>query len=275
MIDHEAGRFNAARGDRLYCRRWIPAAPIGHAVIVHGIGEHCGRYEDVAEPLNGRRWAVHGFDHRGHGRSPGPRGHVNRWVDYLDDVTAMLHTLPDDGLPRFLLGHSMGGLIVLGFALDRPEGLSGVVASAPPLDPKAVATPFKAAMARLLSPILPRLPLPVHIGPEVLSRDPEIVKSAAEDPLNHRWVTPRWGAEMLGAIDHVNAAAADFPLSLLLIHGDADAVSAVEGSHRFFDRVENDDKTLRIFEGTYHEPHHDLEADRVIAQIGDWLGERA
>ena len=275
--DERVRVFTGARGVRLHgWTRRSHDAPRGHVLIVHGIGEHSGRYVAFVEPFVAAGWVVHGYDHRGHGRSGGQRGHVTRWADYLDDLAAALHTLaPSDGTPRFLLGHSMGGLITLDFLGTRPGIVDGAIVSAPPLDPWRVAGPVRVAVARVLTHLLPRLPIPVGEPTDVLSRDPEVIRACAQDALCHSRVTPRWGAAILRAIDRVNADAERLPGPVLLLHGDDDLIAAVEGTRRYAERVRDPQVTLRVYPGVRHEPHNDLGADVVVADVMRWLDQAA
>lgn len=273
-MNHSEGTFQGDGGLVLYYQRWRPdGLPRSVLVLVHGIGEHSGRYMNIVRPLTDRGHAVYGFDHRGHGRSPGPRGHIDRWEQYRGDVTAFLRLVgerePDR--PLFLLGHSLGALIVLDYVLHHPEGLRGAIVSGAPLEPVGVAKPHLVALARLLSRLWPRFTMPLNLDVSALSRDPDVVRAYREDPLVHGMATVRWGAESLARIGWVKAHAVDVRLPILLLHGAADRLNSPDGSRRFFEGIQGADKSLRIVPGGYHEPHNDLDHAEVMDDVAQWI----
>ncbi|HEC36098.1 MAG TPA: alpha/beta hydrolase [Anaerolineae bacterium] len=272
-MEHNEETFQGAGGLELYCQCWRPEGePRAVLAIVHGFGEHSGRYMNVVNHLLGRGYAVHGFDHRGHGRSPGQRGYINEWSEFRDDVAAFLRMVGEHepGRPIFLMGHSLGGLIVLEYALHHPEGLKGVIASGPVLAEVGIA-PFLMTLSRILSRIWPRLSLDTGLDATAISRDPDVVKAYREDPLVHSKGTPRLGTEMTAAIKWTQTHAADFRLPLLILHGGADRLAPAEGSHIFFKNVTFADKERHEYEGGYHEPHNDTNRDQVLADLERWL----
>lgn len=276
-MNHDDGMFEGAGGLRLYCQSWQPEGPPRAVLaIVHGINEHSGRYLTLVNHLVPLDYAVYGFDHRGHGRSPGRRGHITRWEEYRDDVGAFLRLVGDreKRIPLFLFGHSLGALIVMEYVLRRPEGVRGAIVASAPFEPVGVGSPFLVAVARLLSRTWPGFTLPVRIDPSVLSRDPQVVRAFLTDPLVHRMVTARWGTECLAAIGWVKAHAADVRLPLLLLHGGADRVNAAAGSRAFFAQVSHPDKTLRVYDDAYHELHNDLDCDTMVRDIAHWMDDR-
>ena len=272
--------FRGAGGIELVTHRWAPdgtIAPRAAVAIVHGLGEHSGRYGAVVSALTGRGFAVHDFDLRGHGRSPGRRGHIEAWSDYRDDLAAYLdHVQAQEapGTPVFFYGHSLGGAILLEYGLRRPGGLAGVVASAPALEPKGVRSPALEALARVLSRIWPTFSLAVPLEEAALSRVPEVIEANRRDGLNHRRLTARAVVETLAAMAWIKSNAPAWQLPLLVIHGTADRLMDPDGSRAFVaaaHRGRGADVELRLYEGVYHEPHNDLEATRVLADVGAWL----
>lgn len=269
------GTFRTFDGIELFRREWRPESEARAVVaIVHGVGEHSGRFEYVAEHMTARGFVVRGFDHRGHGRSPGRRAHVDEWADYRKDVRAFLESIDqgDSDKPLFLMGHSMGGLIALDYVLRQPDGLTGAIASAPALEPADMAGPILLGLVRVLSRVWPRFPLSQRLDPTLLSNDPEAVEAYRNDPLVHLRATPRWVTEIFSAIEWVNAHADDMRLPLLMLHGEDDPICKVEGSKQFFDRVTYPDKTLHLYPNTRHEPHQDLCREQVLKDMINWLG---
>jgi alpha-beta hydrolase superfamily lysophospholipase len=256
----------------------VPAGPPRAAVaMVHGFGEHAGRYGALHRALVGAGFAVGAADLRGFGSSPGPRGHVDGWADYRADCAAIVaHTASlAPGRPLFLFGHSMGGLIVLDFALERPAGLAGVVASGPALVQAGTRRPLLEAVARLASRVVPRAGTELGLDPAGISSDPAEVEAYQADPLVHGRATMRWGAEILRTMAATRARAAAFPLPLLLLHGADDPINAPEGSRAFHADCGHPDRTLRLYPGSRHEVHHDVGRADLERDLLRWLRERA
>ena len=275
-MEHSEGTFKGTGGMELFYQRWRPdEEPKATLAIVHGIGEHSGRYDNVVDILVPKRYAIYGFDHRGHGRSPGQRGHINAWAEFREDVRRFLEMVhneePDP--PLFLMGHSLGGLIVLEYVLHHPEGLQGVVASAPGLSTEGLPAVL-IALSKVLSRVWPSLSLATGLDAAGISRDPDVVETYKEDPLVHDKATPRLATEGPKAIRWTLDHAADLQIPLLIIHGTDDPIVPVEASRNFFDKVTVEDKEMREYEGFYHECHNDVGYEEPINDLADWL-ERA
>jgi alpha-beta hydrolase superfamily lysophospholipase len=273
-MEHTQGTFRGDGGLELYYQCWHPAGEAqGVVVIVHGLGEHSGRYGNVVDQMTGRGYAVYGFDHRGHGRSPGQRGHVNRWQEYRGDVRAFLalSAAQEPERPVFLYGHSIGALIVLDYLIERSNGVRGAIVSAVPLRPVGVAKPHLVALARLLSGIWPRFSVPLPLHNASFSRDPDAAQAAATDPLLHRTASVRWGTESMATIERVEAHADRLRLPLLVIQGRGDRVSSAEGSRILFQQVAYPDKCLKIYPDGYHEPHNDIHYASVLSEVEEWM----
>jgi alpha-beta hydrolase superfamily lysophospholipase len=281
MLHSEESSFTGAGGVQLFSQAWRARAENGSAssaaiALVHGIGEHSGRYVWLVEHLTASGFSVYSFDHRGHGRSPGRRGHITSWSEYRDDVAAFLERVRrlSPGVPIFIYGHSLGALIVAEFVESKQPDVAGVILSGIPLQPTGVAKPYMVALARIFSRILPSLLVSLGVNPYALSRDKAVAKAYEEDPLVHHRASMRWGAETLDAIDRVRAHASDIRLPLLILHGEADQVNAVGGSRELLEKVSSSDKELRVYPGGAHEPHNDLDRDKVLRDVVEWLTER-
>ena len=265
--------ITGAGGMQLYVQSWRPFSDArGVVALMHGFGEHGARYTYLAEALTAAGYALSTFDHRGHGRSPGLRGHIDSFQEFLDDVSA---SLPAAGAlapaaPLFLMGHSMGGLIALNFAIRRPQGLAGVIASAPLLAQPNVA-PWLTYASKLLSRIKPDFSLDTGVKAETISRDPAEVKRYGADPYVHGRASARFGTELTAAQLWTQAHAAELALPLLLYHGDADPLVPVAGSRTFFANVKVADKQFIEWPGGYHESHNDLHRAEVFSAIVAWL----
>jgi alpha-beta hydrolase superfamily lysophospholipase len=274
-VQKSEGHFSGLNGLELYFRSWRPESrPRGVVALVHGVGEHSGRYGNVVGPLTDGGYVVYGFDQRGHGVSPGPRVHIDRWTDYRQDLDAFLGEIAqrEPGLPIVVYGHSMGALVVLDYLLQARPGLAGAIVSGAPIEPAGVVKPTLVAVARTLSGILPKFSVSLGLEVEALSRDPEVLAAYVADPLVTSRATVRWGTESLDTVARVKGGMDRIDLPLLVVHGGADRLNLAAGAKSLFDAVPRDDKTLRIYPGGYHEPHNDIEHRRVVADITEWLG---
>jgi len=267
------GFFQGVGDVQLYYQYWWPEKDArAILVIVHGFGEHSNRYTNVVNHLTSCSYGLYGFDIRGHGRSSGQRGHINDWGEYQGDLRAFLQMIikQESDRPLFLLGHSMGGLIVLDYILRHPEGLRGAIISGALIKP-TVNKPWRMTLARLVSRVLPRASFSVGLDKSVLSRDSEVIKAYDEDPLVHGVATARWGTELFATIEWVKTHADEVRIPILMVHGEADRLNSSEGTCRFYEKVAFPDRELRIYPGGYHEPHNDLDHERVIRDFEKWL----
>jgi acylglycerol lipase len=277
LID-QPSTFEGVGGLELLARRWsAAAAPRAAVALVHGFGDHSGRYVDVVATLTSAGFAVHGFDLRGHGRSPGRRGHIAAWSDYRDDVGRYLDHVRAQETPEtpvFLYGHSLGGAIVLEYGLRRPGGFSGVVASAPALRPNGVRSPALEGLAAGMSRIWPTFALTVPLEDEAITRDPERLAAVGIDPLCHRRLTVRATVVTLDTLAWTEAHAGEWRPPLLIFHGSADRVIDPTGTVAFAQAAKAGgapDVELHLYEGGYHEAHNDLDRAAVMADVVDWL----
>jgi len=260
----------------LHTREWEPDEPPKAVIgLVHGLGEHSGRYGPVAARFTAAGYAVCAFDLRGHGASGGRRGDT-RFTDAFDDIDRLLAgaaaRFPDR--PRFLYGHSLGGLLVLAYTLARRPAVAGVVASGPALHNALREQKAKMVAVRLLGPILPTLALPSGLDDRLISRDPAVVAAYRADPLNHDRATLGFALDALRTADTVLAAAGEFPVPLLLIHGGGDRITYPSGSRAVADALGPQRCTLIVYDGLFHEVHNEPERDRVLGDVVAWLDSR-
>lgn len=276
-MSHTEGTFSAHDGLTLYTQTWLPeVAPVARLAVAHGLGEHSGRYANFAAWFTPRGFAVHALDHRGHGQSPGQRGHINAWAEFRDDLHCFLDQMPTD-VPVFLVGHSMGGLIVLDYGLHYPtERLRGVVASAPGLAPGGGVSKATIAGAKVLSRIMPKLQMPNGLDVQGLARDPEVIRAYLADPLVHGHATPRFAVEMLATGLWTRVHAADWPSEtpLLLMHGAADPICRPEATAQFFADAGARDKVYIPYPNCLHEIFNEVEWEKVLADLEEWLRAR-
>ncbi len=273
-MEHKEGTFQGADGIDLYCQYWREDKETRAVLaIIHGFGEHSGRYANVVNHLIPQSYAIYGFDLRGHGRSPGQRGHINSWDEYREDVRALLQMASrrEPNLPVFILGHSMGALIALDYLLHDPAGLRGAIISGVPLEPVGVSKPFLVLLARVLSRVWPSFSFPLGLDPKGISRDTDVVKAYEADPLVHGTTTARWGTEILKTIEWVKAHAAAVSIPSLLIHGGSDPLNSPNGTRSFYEKIVFPDKEMKIYPGSYHEAHNDRDFLQVMNDMGLWL----
>ncbi len=272
-MSHQTGSFTGSGDLELFYQRWLPGGEVqANLVIVHGFGEHSGRYGYLVEKLLAEGCGLYAFDLRGHGQSPGPRGHISSWAQFREDLRRFLRMVEamEAPAPLFLMGHSLGGLIVLECALRGLLGLRGIIASAPALGRPPVPAWLLSA-GQVVSRIYPALSFGIPLDASRLSRDPEVVKGYKGDPLVHNKASARFGAEMQAARNWTMAHAREFPFPLLLLHGGADKLAHPEASRIFYGRVLLRDKELRVYRNGYHELHNDIHREQVLEDLWDWI----
>lgn len=275
-MTEELGELRGAGGLTLFTRTW-PAAGEARALVAlaHGAGEHSGRYAHVAARLTTEGFAVHSLDHRGHGRSEGRRAYIDRVANAVADLDQVVVRARDQhpGVPLFLLGHSMGGLLALSYALRHQERLDGLLLSAP-LAALEAASPVMRGAGRLLSALAPALGI-FGVEPERVSRDPDVVRAYVEDPLVHHGKLPaRSIGEFTTAVDHFPSQVPQLTLPLLVMHGTGDRIVPVAASLMVHDGAGSEDKQLELYEGLYHEILNEPEQGQVMDDIVGWVEAR-
>ena len=272
-MPHRDGRFSGAGSQALHYQCWEPdVRPRAILAVVHGFGEHSGRYGNVVRHLVPRGYAVYAFDHRGHGRSPGKRGHINAWSEFRTDVREFLNLIrrEQSQRPTFLLGHSLGGLIAIEYVLREAPELSGLIVSNPLLAPARL-SPVVRAAAAVLAHLAPGVAIKSGLDAAAISRDPAVVQQYRDDVLVHSTGTPRLSTEIDAARKWTGEHAADLRVPLMVILGGADRLVPPAGGRRFFERVTRADKELKEYPGAYHEPHNDIIAEQVMTDLARWL----
>ena len=272
--------FPARDGLRLFQRRWLPGgrAPCTHGwraevLLVHGIVEHGGRYAPTAEALARDGCAVSALDLRGHGKSEGLRCWIRSFDEYVDDLDGFFDRVvrQAEGKPVFVLGHSLGGLIALLWCIRCRRKLAGLILSGPALQVRRELFPLLRRLAGLASVLFPRLRV-VRMGGRNISRDAAVVAQFRDDPLVFHGRFPvRTGAEILRAGNLARAEFDQLDVPLLILHGTADRVAAVEASQELFQRAKATDKTLRLYPGLYHEVLNEPEKEQVLADLFQWI----
>lgn len=268
----ESGWQNA-EGIKFFVRGWEPEKQIKAVVVlVHGLGEHTGRYLHVGEAFAQAGYVLAGFDVRGHGRSGGARGHTPRYESLLDDIDAFRAQMEAryPGKPVFIYGHSLGGNLVLNYVLRRDHKLRGVIATSPWLRVAAPIPAFKLAVARAAAHVLPSLAQASGLETAALSRDARVAEAYKHDPLTHDRIS---AALFLGtyeagtwALEH----AQEFPVSLLLMHGTGDRITSWRATQEFAQKA-GKKATWKAWDDGYHELHNEPQGIQAVRFMIGWL----
>lgn len=266
-------RLTSADASRLFVRRSEVEDARGEVLLVHGFGEHSGRYGSITEYLNARHYNVSSYDHRGHGSSEGLPGHIEHFSDYEVDLDWVISWVRGFALDRrlFLMGHSMGGLVVLRYLATRNESLAGAVISAPLIGVASPVPAYKLLVARLSAKVMPRLRLDNGLDPAMLSRDPAVGRAYVADPLVNRRVSARWFFEATKAMEEVMKSAAQITLPVVVMQGTEDHIASVEATQRLFARISSADKELVLYPGLYHEIFNEPEKREIYERVTEWL----
>ena len=263
-------------GQRLLLRDWPLPQARGAVLIVHGLGEHSGRYQRLAQCFNQRGYAVRSYDQRGHGQTPGQRGALRHGDDLLEDLASVYNDY-SSGLPHapLLLGHSMGGLVAARTVLDGRITPPALLLSSPAL--RSWESPWLVKLARVLNRVAPNLPLRNGLDSSKLSHDPQVATDYRSDPLRHGWITPRLADFIFRDGATCIADAARLAQPTLLLVADSDELVDPSGSRAFARKAASSGQlTTRFFSTLYHELFNEAEPGRsqVLMQMTDWLGRR-
>lgn len=266
-------------GDRTQLYSWRSEVDDARAdiMLVHGFCEHSGRYRLLTDWLNSRGYSVDAYDQRGHGRSGGLKGHVDRFADYEDDLDTVISSLnARNGMrKRFLIGHSMGGLVVLRYLARARQSIAGAVISAPLLGLAVRPPQYLRIIGRIAAALAPRLRLNNNINPSVLSRDPEVGRIYASDPLVGRRVSANWFSEAVKGMEEAGSLAPTIAAPLLIMHGTADKLASIEATKKVFSNIGSSDKELVIYDGFYHELFNEPEKREIYERLTEWLDVRS
>jgi alpha-beta hydrolase superfamily lysophospholipase len=277
MIKYQqiSGTFIGKGGVELYFQKWTKKKPSGVLVIIHGVGEHSGRYQNIIHELEKKNISIYSFDLRGHGRSGGKRGHIESFMEYIEDIRIFIKVIrgEHEKLPIVMLGHSMGGLIALKYLLENQKDLRGLILSSPYLKLAVKVPGWKTFLGRLLSGILPGLSMPTGLDPLALSSDREVCETYANDPLVHSLVTARWFTETTAAREECMGRGSELNIPALIFHGKEDKIVDCRGTEEFYKNCDPKHCTLHLFDGLKHETMNETEPERkkVLKTVSDWI----
>lgn len=268
----QTSTFENKTGLKIFTRTWLPEMNAKAViVIVHGFNAHSGQYQWVAEQFTNQNYAVYALDLQGRGQSEGERFYVNSFDDYESDVDSLMDIAKaaNPGLPVFLLGHSAGGVVSCLYTLDHQEKINGFICE--DFAHQLPAPDFVLAVFKGLAHLIPHTQL-LKLKNEDFSRDPEVVKSMNNDPLIADEKQP---VKTMEALVHADERLKkEFPLitlPILILHGTADKAAKPAGSQLFYDHASSTDKTLKLYDGAYHDLLHDIGKEKVMADILEWI----
>ncbi|HIE16961.1 MAG TPA: alpha/beta hydrolase [Dehalococcoidia bacterium] len=276
-MKHREGTLEGHKGLKLFYQCWLPdAAPKAILLVVHGLAEHGGRYMNLVDYLVPKGYAVYALDHRGHGRSEGIRAYVDNFDDYLADLKKFLDVVCGEHKDSkiFLVGHSMGATIATAYAIENQEELAGLILSGASLTATTSVSPLLLAMAGVVSALLPKMGVTV-LDASAISRDQAVVDAYVNDPLVYRGKVPaRLGAELTRMWKELPQKMPQIKLPLLIMHGSTDRLADPAGSKLLYERASSEDKTLKLYDGFYHEVFNEPEHKQVLADVESWLDKR-
>lgn len=273
-MKHQEGYLKGVRDTDIFYQYWLPEGePKATLLVVHGVREHSGRYMNVVKHLVPSGYGVYGIDHIGHGKSDGERVYVERFQDYTKTLKKCFDMIREwqPERPIFLIGHSMGGLISTAFLLEHQDELSGAVLSAPSIKVSDNTSQAIIFVGKLLSIIMPKAGL-IKLDAERISRDPAVVDAYINDSLAYTGkITARLGAEILKTMQRVTEQATKIRLPIMIVQGSDDKVVDPRGAQLLYDLVTSEDKTIKIYDGLYHEVFNEPEHEQVLNDVKTWL----
>jgi alpha-beta hydrolase superfamily lysophospholipase len=269
-----SGKLKGQGNLNLFYQGYLPTeSPIGVLLIIHGLAEHIGRYMNIVDYFVPRGYAIYGFDQRGHGQSEGMRGYVERFSYYIDDTKAFFDIVRGEHPSKsfFILGHSVGGLIATTYSLNYSNELDGLILSGVTIKPGESLSPVKIMLARLFSKVIPKVGIDV-IDASAISQDQAVIKEYINDPLVYRGkISSRLGAELIKAMQVLTNHISNIQLPILIMSGSVDRLSNPEGSRFLYNRISSIDKTIKFYDGFYHEIFNEPRRNQVFNDMENWL----
>lgn len=274
-MDAKIGQFKVRDGTTLHYEHWSPPNFKASILFVHGIGDHCGRYGPFVDYFTKKGYQVCLYDQRGHGKSEGKRAHIEKFEIFYDDLSEYFlfsREATPGGIPWFLVGHSMGGQIVINFLAHYPTLFKAACASSPNIEVAFTMPKWQEKLGKIALPVWPTMKLKGLVDATLLSHDPKVVEAFVKDPLVSPYATIGIGNEILSNLETIFALAPKIQTPLLLLHGSGDRYCSPEGTKRFFKELVLAQKELKIYEGFYHELFNEIGKKEVFQDIDRWFG---
>jgi alpha-beta hydrolase superfamily lysophospholipase len=273
-MEHQEGYLKSNRATKVYYQYWLPRdTPKAIVLIVHGLAEHSGRYMNLVNHFVPQGYAVYGIDHLGHGRSEGKRVYVEQFQDFTKTLKIYFDSIREKQpeTPIFIVGHSMGGLIGAAYLLEHQNDLSGAVLSGPAIKIPENISQITILAGKIFSVLLPKLGVAPLIF-EGISRDPAVVEAYINDPLVYTGkITARLAAELLKTMGHITKHAAKIQLPIMIAQGSEDSLVDPGGAQLLYDLVGSGDKTIKLYDGFYHEIFNEPEHAQVLKDVQLWI----
>ena len=276
MVKYTETTWQAYDGTPMHAVRWQPEnEPTMVICLIHGLGEHSGRYVNMAEYYVAHGIEVVSFDLRGHGKSSGQRGHSDDFQQMMRDIDRFIYKASTINVekPHFIYGHSLGGTLAIKYTMSHPGEFKGVILSSPMFKPAFEPPKWKVMLGRYLQLIWPTLSLSNEIDMNALTRDKELLSGHKNDPLSHNRISARFGTQLLEEGERLleEASTVDFPI--LIMHGNADELTCHKASMLFAERA-GQQSTLKLWKGFYHELHHEPKKEDVFDYCIDWMSQK-
>lgn len=268
--------WKTKEGEKIFSQKWLAdGTSKAILILVHGLGEHIGRYNHVAKFFNQHQISMYGFDHRGHGKSSGRRGHIGSNELFMTDIDNMIDVAKKEnpGIPIFLYGHSLGGNMVLYYSLFKKPAIKGVICTSPGLGTGEPVPIAKLFAAKILKILFPGMTMDNGLDVNNLSHNPQVIKDYQEDPLVHPMISAKLAMDMFSNGDWNVENASKFNLPLLLLQGEKDHIVNLEKTKEFAAKVPDSLITFKIFPELYHEMHNEYEQDQVFNFMLDWVNQ--
>jgi alpha-beta hydrolase superfamily lysophospholipase len=275
-VEATESRLRSPDGTELFWRAWPLAGARATLAVVHGLGEHSGRYAEFARAMASDGYAVSALDLRGHGQSQGQRGHVDSWSDWVDDLVTFVAEVQSQATGEVVpVGHSFGAAVLLdGVVVGRVEARRFVVSS--PALRAAVRVPgWKVALGRVSSRVAPGFALSNGLDASHISREQSVVDAYVNDPLVHDRISSRTYTEWQAAIGRIMAGAAGIQQPFFASHGAGDQLIDPAGTEDFYARTTVPGRLLKIYPDRYHEPYNDIGREEVFQDLAAWLDRQA
>jgi len=272
---HQENTFIGLNDTEIYYQSWLPEDQLDAIlIIVHGFGEHSGRYSNAVDTLLPVHIGIYALDHRGHGKSKGKENHVNRFSDYLMDINKLEQIVRENhpDLPLFMLGHSMGSLIAthyMGEMADQNNYTAFILSGTGSRNGPGI-NKFTILLAKLLSKITPKLSIPSNLDPNFISHDQQVIDNYVNDPLVHYdKISARLAAEMMGAATSMEEAARNINRPTLIQVGSED--DAFSGEQELYDAINTENKKLEVYDGFRHEVYNEVQKEVSLTDLKDWI----